>query len=47
MREPQQPGLTYEQKQIIEKIIEEKKAVFVHSLKQQFNNMHLELIRNF
>lgn len=43
----QQTGLTTEQKNLIETIFEEKTQVFTSSLKQQFNNMHLELIRNF
>jgi hypothetical protein len=43
----QPPGLTTEQKQLIETIIEEKTAVFAGQVKEQFNNMHLELIRNF
>ena len=30
---PQQTGLTYEQKELIEQIIDEKQAVYVQSLK--------------
>jgi len=40
-------GLTTEQKNLIDEIFTEKTAVFVSDIKQQFNNMHLELIRNF
>lgn len=40
-------GLTIEQKTIIDDIFEEKSQAYVSSIKQQFNSMHLELIRNF
>ena len=43
----QRQALTFEQKCLIEKIIEEKTVVFTHSIKQQFNSLHLELIKNF
>jgi hypothetical protein len=45
--ELQQPGLTTEQKQLIETMFEEKSTEFESQVKEQFNNMHLELIRNF
>ena len=31
---------------MIEKILEDKMASFTYSIKQQFNSMHLELIKN-
>ena len=42
-----QQGLSTDQKHLIDAIITEKTGVFVSSIKEQFNNMHLELIRNF
>ena len=43
----QRQALTFEQKCLIEKIIEDKQAIFTHSIKNQFNSLHLELIKNF
>ena len=43
----QRQALTFEQKCLIEKIIDEKTAAFTHSIKNQFNGLHLELIQNF
>ena len=43
----QRQALTFEQKCLIEKIIEEKTNNFTHSIKNQFNTLHLELIKNF
>lgn len=43
----QRQALTFEQKCLIEKIIDEKQASFLHSIKNQFNSLHLELIKNF
>mmetsp|Transcript_11876 Transcript_11876/g.15121 ORF Transcript_11876/g.15121 Transcript_11876/m.15121 type:complete len:90 (-) Transcript_11876:150-419(-) len=43
----QRQALTFEQKCLIEKIIDEKVANFSYQIKMQFNNMHLELIKNF
>jgi len=40
-------GLSTEQKHLIETIFSDKTRVFVSQIKDQFNNMHLELIRNF
>ena len=40
-------GLTTEQKHLIDSIFSDKTRVFVSQIKDQFNNMHLELIRNF
>jgi len=40
-------GLTIEQKNLIDSIFSDKTRVFVSQIKDQFNNMHLELIRNF
>jgi hypothetical protein len=40
-------GLTTEQKHLIDTIFSDKTKVFVSQIKDQFNNMHLELIRNF
>ena len=43
----QRQALTFEQKCLIEKLMEEKMSVFTYSIKNQFNNLHLELIKNF
>mgnify|MGYP006889593278 CR=1 FL=1 len=43
----QRQALTYEQKCLIEKLLEEKTSDFTHSLQRQFNSMHVELIKNF
>jgi len=39
--------LTTEQKLLIDSIFEEKTTLFTSHIKEQFNNMHLELIRSF
>ena len=43
----QRQALTFEQKCLIEKIIDEKTAAFTYSIKSQMNSLHLELIKNF
>ena len=43
----QRQALTFEQKCLIEKIIDDKQTTFTHSIKNQFNSLHLELIKNF
>ena len=43
----QRQALTFEQKCLIEKIIDDKTAAYTHSIKNQMNTLHLELIKNF
>ena len=46
-QEPKHKGLTRQQARLIEDIFETKSSSFTAKLTSQFNNMHLELIRNF
>jgi hypothetical protein len=48
MQQPLGPtSLTPGQRDLICDVFDEKARIYTHDLKSQFNNMHLELIRNF